>query len=1028
MVNYNSQCLPSFRQGYGSLPHQPRQPQQQPRQQPAPKKSPVPEQQEITPLAAYRALKGLAASPKMETLQMGVVQLNKRAPHRQAASKPKTTPFDEYALTLGVTTSATDEIQAQKAEEASMRCLECGLPIGDLFYSGISEDPLQCHAECYAQIVLQEDMKTEKARKKKDAELKAARRQEYDIGWKVARVPRNLAHAAELGCSVLRHDMCCLKLVEWDEQAAIVAPTLDPAASVNLEYLSLALQCRQKDGMEPRFSLDPRDPTDKKCTWQEKHFEPAWIAGTSVGEVMFQADVHLKELSMGEYEQPVLGMRSVMDFQEDTGYQQQDWHAREWFVVNNAAVQLSKDRSLIPHVIMGVEAREQLYVAGEMQDAKITRPDHPMVQYAELFTHYFDLIAERKSVMYHLRELAKAAVLAKHLTDINVPLEDKWYNLASESEAAICMEVPQLWNARTYAEIDTENSCDKSGTIQGIYGGVAFGLDQVAAPKPAFKMPQLVKGKAPTAAAAPAAPRAAAPRVEQPTRPIDGTPMTELYPGQQYPAGGLRQLIAELEGTQLAVPLTGPPVAGTGTAINPAVVKSILSPSFEGMASAVESGGVVPFSKYPRARAAQAPTAVRAPGLISVMGALRGVDLNLDQFNLSAMQEAELYQDSHCSWTASWADEDSCYGDTFWSKIDSKSSNSAITDSDKDFLNDLFCPSLSDRREEGELFVPPKGNQAYVEMLRTLLAEEKATEELRKDYFFSEDFKVESPGQLFPHSWASTVKITRSGVALSPSSSLQPRPEYVQEPERFEHVIKAATPVFDKSTEGGTRYRIYHVGTLEVRTSQERDEKEIIGMIYAKGVCAQGASLDKVLSVGDHEEAVHISEYVEQINASHYRFYVVIQAEDGGIVVTEKSGRHGEASWAENPHGLDARSALAKVCRSASCHGTGLTISDLKSYVQSNLHHGGSSESYARGIFDHLLPARVKAWGSLTAAERAAAEHMGVQGAKEWDEASAQVWATTWDQLTQAQRASAATLGFDETCWAQSQKIEKVRH
>ena len=39
-----------------------------------------------------------------------------------------------------------------------------------------------------------------------------------------------------------------------------VAPTLEPAASVNLEYLLLALKVRKTARREPLFSLDPVDP------------------------------------------------------------------------------------------------------------------------------------------------------------------------------------------------------------------------------------------------------------------------------------------------------------------------------------------------------------------------------------------------------------------------------------------------------------------------------------------------------------------------------------------------------------------------------------------------------------------------------------------------------------------------------------------------------------------------------------------------------------------------------------------------
>lgn len=43
----------------------------------------------------------------------------------------------------------------------------------------------------------------------------------------------------------------------------------------------------------------------KEKTPQKKVYEPSWLAGTSVGDVMFQADYFLKELALGEYTMPV---------------------------------------------------------------------------------------------------------------------------------------------------------------------------------------------------------------------------------------------------------------------------------------------------------------------------------------------------------------------------------------------------------------------------------------------------------------------------------------------------------------------------------------------------------------------------------------------------------------------------------------------------------------------------------------------------------------------------------------------------
>ena len=56
-----------------------------------------------------------------------------------------------------------------------------------------------------------------------------------------------------------------------------------------------ALKVRRTAQREPLFSLDPVDPQNLEKTPQKKVYEPSWLAGTSVGDVMFQADYFLKE-------------------------------------------------------------------------------------------------------------------------------------------------------------------------------------------------------------------------------------------------------------------------------------------------------------------------------------------------------------------------------------------------------------------------------------------------------------------------------------------------------------------------------------------------------------------------------------------------------------------------------------------------------------------------------------------------------------------------------------------------------------
>merc|ERR1719460_1245281 len=93
-----------------------------------------------------------------------------------------------------------------------------------------------------------------------------------------------------------------------------------------------------------------------------------------------------------------------------------------------------------------------------LMDKPVTRVDHPMVKYAEAFTQNFDLIAERKSVIFHLRELAKASVMAKYLQDSKISLEKSWFELGADKKRPGTLQVPQLWNERMQCQVHIKDS------------------------------------------------------------------------------------------------------------------------------------------------------------------------------------------------------------------------------------------------------------------------------------------------------------------------------------------------------------------------------------------------------------------------------------------------------------------------------------------------------------------------------------------------------------------------------------------
>jgi hypothetical protein len=207
-------------------------------------------------------------------------------------------------------------------------------------------------------------------------------------------------------------------------------------------------------------------------------------------------------------------------------------------------------------------------------------------------------------------------------------------------------------------------------------------------------------------------------------------------------------------------------------------------------------------------------------------GVARGVDLNLDEFSLS---EAGAYAGDLQA-----AGADAPIGSAFWSSIDSVD-EAAFKGEDSKLLQEIFNRTLSDRRDEGDLFMPPATSPAYVQRLRNLVKEEGLAREERKRHFISSDFKEANAGLLFPSSWQASFQLAK-GQDVQQGSRLQPRPEYLCQAasDALRSTLATAEPSFDKTTEDGARFRVYHVGKLEVRTIQERaSDEEELGAVFA---------------------------------------------------------------------------------------------------------------------------------------------------------------------------------------------------
>jgi len=861
-------------------------------------------------------------------------------------------------------------------------CKQCNLPLGNVGF-------LCMHGECRVQSKVQNMRSEEEKRIAGDRAKQDKVHAEYGIGWGIDRVPRNSSPAAKLAMRDVPEGMICLVLDESNHSIRI-ASTTEPAAAMNLEYLSIALEVRRREGHEPIFSLDP--VSNSKNSMQAKVFIPEWLAGTAAGEVLFQSDYHLKELSMGEYDQPVVGMKSCFDFSEMETPSK--WCARQWFVVRKAEVQICDSDVLLPYVKMGVEAREQVANSNTLEDKMITRPDHPMVKYAEGFTQNFDLIAERKSVIYHLRELAKASVLAKYLLDSHAQLEETWFQLSSGQEFACSMEVPQLWHKRLHAMVGAEStslpcmmmpserSC-QSG-MHGVYGGVNFGLEK-------FNL-ATSRGRAHPPLGAGLQASLSASRV-----PLGLSRVARQGAVKPFAAGlSLAPVVSAGLGLGLSQARGGVPAMQGGapvTSLKAMVPARFMAagrlPSSLSAVGVPRLGPMLPPSRglipvhAPTLQAALAtvPAGTARPGMVaSPQDKLEGVDLRLDNFDLSVAKRVSLEAQSG-SWGNLVKPLDECMslGESFWSSL---GKSSPFQESDQALLKNIFNPFLTDRRSEGDRFTPPDASYSHVAKLRALVKEEEAVRQRRLTAFCSKDFMMTEPGSLFPSSWSSKLQILKGkkqeGVPETRSTKLVERTDcQAQAAEMLEGVLTSASPEFDKITEDGMRFRVYRVGSLEVRTTQEHSAKEAVGVIFScLGAETDVAEAPKGQQAQPQEKIIKATEYVEVkflagAPAGHC-YYLLLETERGNKIVTERL-EDGRVTFEESPKNLEDRNSLAKVTRTKEC-GKGATVRDIQKRVDLASQQVFASASvcklWSRSTFGRLTEKPKKEEDPVLAAKR----------------------------------------------------------
>ncbi|CAE7559768.1 Srprb, partial [Symbiodinium microadriaticum] len=177
----------------------------------------------------------------------------------------------------------------------------------------------------------------------------------------------------------------------------------------------------------------------------------------------------------------------------------------------------------------------------------------------------------------------------------------------------------------------------------------------------------------------------------------------------------------------------------------------------------------------------------------------------------------------------------------------------------------------------------------------------------------------------------------------------------------LENVLPAAAPEFNQVTEDGIVFRIYKIGSLEVRTMQEADEPEAIAVVFSSGTASwEGKAVDSEDVL--RERLVKCKVYVEAMEQESQlhlakdarmgcNFYIVLETEKKNRIVTEALGA-GALSWVQNPHNLEDRNSLAKLLFTVDCKDE-VYARDVKQFQRTLIlpPSAGLRKHYAKAVY-----------------------------------------------------------------------------
>ena len=223
-----------------------------------------------------------------------------------------------------------------------------------------------------------------------------------------------------------------------------------PQNMVNLEDLAVILKIFCDPSIKHKivsFSLDPFEKNNPQGKFMRKVYYPDQLenkrilAGTKLGEAMFEADYVMKQMSLGiqpdnitKFQFPEelkkFGLMSQFEMREGKkgekldDAQEMKW-SRAWIVVNAIRTFKTKeDFLIIDGVKMGVEARQMNVGSdGSLKDAMVQDKNDECYKFSEKLSEAYEKTTKYYKSFERLKEISNAIIIAKWIVENSIPVD-----------------------------------------------------------------------------------------------------------------------------------------------------------------------------------------------------------------------------------------------------------------------------------------------------------------------------------------------------------------------------------------------------------------------------------------------------------------------------------------------------------------------------------------------------------------------------------------------------------------------------